>query len=112
MTLLESLGTPFLEYVTNLGLIYSLKLESAFQIYVIIGLIIILNVKAPFACVVLKMKHGFFFFYAACIMQLNVVHFLAKYQTIGLDVSVFPDEHLHYILVCMEAAFKTLFLMD
>ena len=57
----SALGTPFLEYVTNLGLIYSLKLESAFQIYAIIGLIMILNVKAPFAHVVMKMKHVLFF---------------------------------------------------
>ena len=67
MALLDPLCTPFLEYVTNLGLIYSLKLESAFQIHAIIGFIIIFNVKAPFARVVLKVKHRFIFFYAATV---------------------------------------------
>ena len=81
MTLLDPLGTPFLEYVTKLGLIYSLKLESAFLIYAIMGFIIILNVKAQFTRVVLKMKHRFIFFYAARVTQLNVMYFLAKYQT-------------------------------
>ena len=81
MNSLDPLGIPFLEYVINLGLIYSLKLESVFQTYAIIGLIIILNVKAPFARVVLKMKHVFIFFYAARVMPLNVLHFSAKYQT-------------------------------
>ena len=39
------------------------------------------NVKAPFARVVLKMKHLFIFFYAARVIPLNVLHFSAKYQT-------------------------------
>ena len=81
MTLLDPLGTPFLENVTNLRIIYSLKLESTFQIYAIIGLMIILNVKAPFARVVLQMKHRFIISYAARVTQLDVLHFSAKYQS-------------------------------
>ena len=49
MTLFVLLVTPFLEYVINTGLNYSLKSELVFQIYVTIGLITILTVIAHFA---------------------------------------------------------------
>ena len=51
------LQTASLEYTINLGLSYSLKLELVFQIYVIVGLIIISTVVAPSARVALKTRH-------------------------------------------------------
>ena len=80
MTLFDLPGTLYLEYVINMGLTYSPKLELHFLIYVIIGLITTLIVETLFARVVLKMKPQFTFSYAVRSTLLNAPHFLAKYQ--------------------------------
>ena len=113
MTLLDLLGALCLEFVTSFGSNSSLKLESVSQIYVVIGSIITLIVKALCVlAVVLKTKRRFIISYAVRVTLHNGNVLLSRIShIIGTDVSVLPDEYLYHILI-YGITFITRYLTD
>ena len=91
---IQPLGHPVFEIHD----IFGIKLIT--KIYVTIDLITISTVIAPSACVALNMKHRFIFSYAVCSTLTIRYTLLSKISDIiSADVTVFPDKHLHHILI-------------
>ena len=99
VTLLDLLGTLCLEFATSLGSSSSLKLESVSQIYVIIGSMITLIVKAECVLAVLKTFPLFIISYAVRATPQRTVLLSRISDISGNNVSVLPDEYLYHILI-------------